>query len=171
MLKKELDDLLIFLIIGDENSNLDGTIKKCYIKDNFVLHSDACIYLYKYFKNEYNYLISNNEIKSNGRDHVLKFSYDVAKCNNILFYNASFDLDNKYGFLTLPSKLTLKQYNTLKQYEDELKDYYLNIKVFDNNKQIYYNALYKDNKLVGYENPFVIDNYYDLKNKVLKKGV
>ena len=36
-----------------------------------------------------------------------------------------------------------------------------NIKIFDNNKQIYYNAIYKDNKLVGYDNLFVIDNYYD----------
>lgn len=166
-----MNDILILLIIGDNQSKLDGLDYICRPCLDYVLHSEACLFIDNLFKEKFDYPISTTGLTSYSRDGAIKYGHDVAKNNNILFYNSFNNGKSKFGFLTLPKVLTDAQYKTYKKYECIIKDYCLDVKVFDEEKEIYNNKIYNDeNYHIGY-NKFNIDEVYNDNHELREPNV
>lgn len=110
-MENNLFDNLVTIIIGDENSSLDGKIIGCNFNNNYDLTIDHII----------------NTLSSIGYDLLNKSKFDIndkihsmISNGHIVFINECYN--NNYGYLYLPSTFTEKQIESFKSIENQIQN-------------------------------------------------
>lgn len=111
------EELLTFVIIGDENNDLDGSCYKSFNNDS-KQHIDALFDTYNYFYNKEYFITLFKPFKS-----ITSFIEMVTLNGHVVYIN----MFNNEGILFIPDYLTDKQRESLFAELNNLKD--INIKV------------------------------------------